>query len=59
MINCYIPPAVLECMATRRPTADAVEATGIAYHECTCGETFASTDELLDHARDVHGLRPY
>lgn len=59
MMNYYIPSDVGASMATRRPTADAVKATGIAYHECTCGESFGSTDELLDHARDVHGLRPY
>jgi hypothetical protein len=48
-------------MATRQPAvdADATSATGIAYHECTCGASFGSTDELLSHAREVHGLRPY
>jgi hypothetical protein len=27
-----------------------------ASHRCGCGETFESTDELLAHAREDHGL---
>jgi hypothetical protein len=26
------------------------------YHACTCGEEFNSTDELLEHAREDHGI---
>jgi len=29
------------------------------YHTCTCGESFDSTDDLLEHAREVHGLGGY
>ena len=29
------------------------------YHTCTCGESFASTDDLLEHAREAHGLGVY
>jgi hypothetical protein len=39
-------------MATRQP-----EETATAYHMCSCGETFDSTDELLAHAEDVHRFR--
>ncbi len=39
-------------MATRHQSTS-------SYHECTCGETFDSTDELLDHAREDHGLGVY
>lgn len=35
-------------MATRQRSA--------AYHTCECGEQFDSTDALLDHAREEHGL---
>jgi hypothetical protein len=35
-------------MATRQPTTP-------AYHRCSCGETFESTEELLAHAREEHG----
>lgn len=27
-----------------------------AYHSCSCGETFESTERLLEHARNEHGL---
>lgn len=27
-----------------------------AYHTCECGAEFDSTEELLEHARDDHGL---
>ena len=27
-----------------------------SYHQCSCGETFDSTEELLAHAREAHGL---
>jgi hypothetical protein len=39
-------------MATHQssPTPDAT------YHTCTCGAEFESTDALLDHARESHGL---
>ena len=26
------------------------------YHVCSCGEQFETTEELLDHAREEHGL---
>jgi predicted small metal-binding protein len=26
------------------------------YHACTCGEQFETTDDLLEHAREAHGL---
>ncbi|SFR98736.1 hypothetical protein SAMN05216559_2089 [Halomicrobium zhouii] len=35
-------------MATRQSTS--------TYHTCSCGERFDTTDELLEHARDEHGL---
>jgi hypothetical protein len=25
-------------------------------HKCGCGESFESTDRLLEHAREAHGL---
>jgi hypothetical protein len=34
-------------MATSQPSA--------AYHTCSCGREFDTTEELLDHARDEHG----
>jgi len=37
-------------MATREPTPTE------AYHTCTCGERFESTDDLLEHAREAHGI---
>lgn len=27
-------------------------------HRCECGETFESTEELLEHAREVHRFSP-
>jgi hypothetical protein len=30
-----------------------------SYHTCTCGATFDSTEALLDHAREAHGLDVY
>jgi hypothetical protein len=27
-----------------------------AYHVCTCGESFETTDALVSHARRDHGL---
>jgi hypothetical protein len=36
-------------MATRQPPTP-------AYHRCECGETFETTEQLLAHARDEHGL---
>lgn len=36
-------------MATRRAPTD-------TYHTCSCGASFESTDELLEHAREEHGL---
>jgi len=35
-------------MATQQPTP--------TYHTCTCGEQFETTEELLEHARESHGL---
>jgi len=26
------------------------------YHTCSCGEEFDTTEELLEHAREAHGL---
>jgi hypothetical protein len=30
--------------------------TSPSYHRCSCGETFDSTEELLEHAREDHGF---
>jgi hypothetical protein len=30
-----------------------------AYHTCSCGESFDTTEELLAHAREVHNFTPY
>jgi hypothetical protein len=39
-------------MATRQsPTTN--------YHQCSCGESFDSTEELMTHAREEHGLFTY
>lgn len=38
-------------MAATRPTP--------AYHQCSCGEHFESTEELVVHAREEHGLPVY
>lgn len=27
-----------------------------SYHQCSCGETFDTTEELLAHAREAHGF---
>jgi hypothetical protein len=35
-------------MATRQPVRSA--------HQCSCGASFDSTDELLAHAREEHGI---
>jgi hypothetical protein len=35
-------------MATRQATP--------TYHTCSCGEEFDSTEDLLEHAREEHGL---
>jgi hypothetical protein len=29
------------------------------YHTCTCGESFDTTDQLLEHAREAHGIGGY
>lgn len=34
----------------------ATRAGGTRYHACSCGEEFDSTDALLEHAREEHGL---
>lgn len=26
------------------------------YHTCSCGESFESTEALIEHAQDAHGL---
>jgi len=36
-------------MATRQQTPT-------TYHTCTCGEKFETTEALLEHAREAHGL---
>ena len=36
-------------MATR-------QASSTTYHTCTCGESFETTEELLTHAREAHGI---
>jgi predicted small metal-binding protein len=36
-------------MATRQQTPT-------TYHTCSCGDKFESTEELLEHAREEHGL---
>lgn len=36
-------------MATRQRAPE-------SYHVCSCGETFESTDELVEHGREVHGI---
>jgi hypothetical protein len=28
----------------------------MSHHRCTCGKTFETTDELLEHARTAHGI---
>ena len=30
--------------------------TPTAYHACSCGESFESTEDLVVHAREEHGL---
>ena len=37
-------------MATRQST------TTTTYHSCSCGEQFETTEKLLEHAREAHGL---
>jgi hypothetical protein len=44
--------AVERCMATRPESPE-------RYHTCTCGASFPTTDELLEHAREEHGLGVY
>jgi len=39
-------------MATRQHTQS-------GYHTCTCGAEFETTEELLEHARESHGLGVY
>ncbi len=29
------------------------------YHTCSCGESFESTEALIEHAQDAHGLSVY
>jgi len=36
-------------MATRQASTD-------TYHTCSCGATFETTDDLLEHAREEHGF---
>jgi len=52
MNNNYIC-AVLQVvsMSTHQPSA-------AASHRCGCGETFESTEALLQHAREVHRFSP-
>jgi hypothetical protein len=40
-------------MATRQQTPTTT------YHTCSCGEAFESTDALLEHARESHGLNVF
>ena len=44
-------------MATRQKSAAGAAMDG-AYHSCSCGATFESTEDLLAHAREEHGLSP-
>ncbi|WP_255151281.1 hypothetical protein [Halorarius halobius] len=44
-------------MATRQQSATGAAMDG-SYHSCSCGATFDSTEELLAHAREEHGLSP-
>ena len=37
-------------MATRQQTP------ATTYHTCSCGETFETTEDLLEHARESHRL---
>lgn len=30
-----------------------------AYHTCSCGEQFETTEELVAHAREEHGMWPH
>ncbi len=39
-------------MATRQSTSDPTP----TYHTCSCGKQFETTDDLLEHARETHGL---
>jgi predicted small metal-binding protein len=34
----------------------ATSQTPAAYHTCSCGEEFETTEELLEHARSEHGV---
>lgn len=36
-------------MAARKAPAN-------GYHSCSCGESFETTELLLEHAREEHGL---
>lgn len=36
-------------MATRQTSPS-------TYHTCSCGASFETTDELVEHAREEHGL---
>jgi predicted small metal-binding protein len=40
---------VVLCMATSHTPQT-------TYHACSCGEEFETTEELLEHAREEHGL---
>jgi hypothetical protein len=40
------------CMSTQ-------ESTPASLHRCGCGETFDSTEELLEHVREVHRFTPW
>ena len=35
------------------------QASPATYHTCTCGESFETTNDLLAHAREEHGIVTY
>jgi hypothetical protein len=32
------------------------QTTSTTHHRCSCGETFETTEDLVAHARDEHGM---
>ncbi|CCQ33984.1 hypothetical protein HLRTI_002012 [Halorhabdus tiamatea SARL4B] len=33
--------------------------TQSGYHTCSCGESFETTEDLLEHGREAHGLHVF